>query len=88
MSDPFSLLQMILAHLWWVLMRQWRDVNLSLACVGTYCLWNPGDSFLLAGRQDLEHYFDFLLLHLREDKEFVRTINNSKTNLIYGGRIC
>lgn len=64
MSNPSSLLLMILAHLCWMLMRQGDDVNLSLAFVVTYCLWEPGDFFLLAERWDLERYFDFLLLHL------------------------
>lgn len=65
----FSFPLMILGHRW-LLLERWGDVNLSLACVWTCCPWDPGDSSPPAERQDFEHYLDFLLLHLGENRQF------------------
>lgn len=48
-------------------MRKQVDVNSSLACVGACSLGDLGDSSPPAVRRDLEHYLDFLLLHLWKD---------------------
>lgn len=50
-------------------MKKRVDVSWSHACVGACCLWEPGDSSPLAASWDLARYLDFLLLHLREDKQ-------------------
>lgn len=50
-------------------MRKRADVNWSHACVGACSLWDPGDSSPPAASWDSARYLDFLLLHLREDKQ-------------------